>query len=103
MPRQLKAERCRVWIPNACIPAGRASDVAQCLLASVQSLKMRSVMLYEETRVREIASLQNLVVGKLGQLSTGISSIGSPGWVLGALSVLVFENSASFYAVTTNP
>jgi hypothetical protein len=71
------------------------ADCPILLLASGQSLKMRSVMLYEETRVREIASLQNLVVGKLGQLSTGISSIGSPGWVLGASSVLVFENSAT--------
>src|ERR1700728_1522286 len=71
------------------------ADCPILLLASGQSLKMRSVMLYEETRGREIASLQNLVVGKLGQLSTGISSIGSPGWVLGASSVLVFENSAT--------
>jgi hypothetical protein len=71
------------------------ADCPILLLASGQSLKMRSVLLYEETRVREIASLQNMVVGKLGPLSTGISFIGSPGWILGASSVLVFENSTT--------
>jgi hypothetical protein len=58
------------------------------LLSSGQTLRMRSVMLFEQESVNEISALRAGAVQKLGGgSSSGIGFLGSPEWVLGAWAV----------------
>jgi hypothetical protein len=57
------------------------------LLASGQTLRMRSVMLFEQQRLNEITLLRAEATQKMGGVSSGIGFIGSPEWVLGASAV----------------
>ena len=57
------------------------------LLASGQTLRMRSVMLFEQNRLNEINLLRAEAAQKMGGISSGIGFIGSPEWVLGASAV----------------
>jgi hypothetical protein len=59
------------------------NDCPLILLASGQTLKMRSVLLYEEDHVNEIASLRAQALKGLGGVSTGIGFWGSPTWAIG--------------------
>jgi hypothetical protein len=64
------------------------SGGAVVLLSSGQTLRMRSVMLFEQERVNEISALRAGAVQKLGGgSSSGIGFLGSPEWVLGAWAV----------------
>jgi len=58
------------------------------VLASGQTLKLLSVVLYEQEAVNEIASLKAQAAKNFGGVSTGIGFWGSPGWVLGGAAVL---------------
>jgi hypothetical protein len=57
------------------------------LLASGQSLRMKSVMLFKQESVNEISALRAGAAQKLGGISSGIGFLGSPEWVIGAWAV----------------
>jgi hypothetical protein len=64
------------------------SDCPVIVLASGQTLKMRSVKLYEEDKVNEIVSDRAAAAKSLGGISTGIGFWGSPSWALGGAAAL---------------
>ena len=70
------------------------------VLASGQILKMRGVLLYDETLIRELAAFKTMVAGKLGMQATGQAFIRAPAWMLGAaaaaLSCEPAENSSTW-------
>ena len=63
-------------------------DGALILLASGQTISMRSVLLYDERLVNQVAELRTQAIQKMGGVSTGVGFIGSPGWVLGASAMM---------------
>jgi hypothetical protein len=66
------------------------------LLSSGETLKLRSVLLYNEQRLRDIENLRARAMAKAGPANSGIGFIGSPGWVLGASAVMsLFEAAAT--------
>jgi len=64
------------------------SEFPVIVLVSGERLLMRAVLLYEATKVAEIAALKARATEKLKGFSTGIGFWGSPGWVLGGAAVL---------------
>lgn len=75
------------------VATGNLSPSADCpviVLASGQTLRVRSVKLFEADKVNEVANLKAAAVQKFGGVSTGIGFWGSPGWVLGGVAALGF-------------
>jgi hypothetical protein len=67
---------------------------AVALLSSGQTLRIKSVMLFSQENVAEIAALRIGAAERLGGTPSGIGFLGSPEWVIGAWAVTSLISSA---------